>query len=135
MPSAREQNAVQIRKAETVPWQFFDRGVLDVTELGADPYDTAWEAVVDGEVAGMVAVEEFTTPFLVRLAVRDEYRRQGVATALVKHAKSERDSWYAYVDEGNDACQALLAGLGFQKGGYAPPPNLERWSWQRDGDA
>lgn len=129
------ESEIEIRPAETDPFGFFYSEVPDATPLDNDPWDRAWEAVVDDDVAGMLAVEEFSTPCLVRLAVREEYRGEGVATALVEHAKTEQAEWYGYVDEGNEACQALLDGLGFQEGGYAPPPNLECWRWQRDGDS
>lgn len=130
MPSAA---SVEVREAESKVWEFFQYEVSDATPLDSDPFDTAWEAVVDGEVVGMLAVEFFAKPHLVRLAVREDFRRRGVATTLLERAMEERDEWYAYVDEDNESCQSLLSGLGFESGGYAPPPNLEQWSWE-DGD-
>lgn len=118
---------IDIREGEGDPHRFF-RCTPGVTSLDSDPWDRQWTALVDDETVGMLVAEEFSTPHLVRLAVRKEWRRQGVATALINAVMSEYDQCYAYVDEDNVASQQLLASLGFEKGGYAPPPNLERWS-------
>lgn len=121
---------MEIREATVDPFEFFHWEVSDATPLDTDPWDKAWEAVINGEVVGMLAVElHARTPNLVRLAVKKDWRREGVATALIDVAKGERDEWYTYVDEDNEACQEFLASQGFEEGGWAPPPNLERWTW------
>jgi len=119
---------VEIQTASTDVCGFF----LDtpgVTPLQCDPWDHAWAAVVEGTTVGMLAVEYFATPHLVRLAVTPDYRRHGIATALITHAQTEQDEWYGYVDTHNDASKALLSSRGFTEGGYAPPPNLVQYSW------
>lgn len=119
---------IEVREPTVDVVEFFRTKVSDATPLDTDPYDVVFEAAVGEEVAGMLAIEEFCTPALVRLAVREEYRRCGIATTLLEHALERNDEYYAYVDEENEACQSLLSSFGFKEGGYAPGTNLEHWS-------
>ena len=81
-------------------------------------------AMVDEEVAGgLVAYvlpkleQERSEIYIYDLAVAEEHRRQGIATALIAHLQTiaaEIGAWVVYVqaDHGDDPAIALYTGLG-----------------------
>ncbi|MCH2140329.1 MAG: GNAT family N-acetyltransferase [Phycisphaerales bacterium] len=106
MPNAKPE--LQIRQAteEDIPVlrELFDAGVFEgevqINDTGADieQLDDAyfcdaaggsfWVATNDDEIAGMIGVQRVddSAAEMRRLRVRPQFRRQGVATALMEHA-------------------------------------------------
>lgn len=78
-------------------------------------------AEADGKIVGTIFGEHDGgfTGSMRRLAVAKQYRRQGIATALVKKVVKEFEKadipWkYCHVEESNDASIELFKSLGFQ---------------------
>lgn len=81
-------------------------------------------AIDDGHVVGGLAgyeLRKFEQPrselYIYDLAVREPYRRRGIATALIERVKQvarDRGAWTVYVqaDLGDDPAIALYSGLG-----------------------
>jgi len=117
-----------------------DAGSIALTERLAFPHTSAWSAsryrafrrrpttrglvaIDDGQVVGhmlwnRVRLCEIQTADVATFAVRYEYRRQGVATALfgaLKHrlrGHSKCNTLRCFVDEYNDAAIAFLQSVG-----------------------
>ena len=79
-----------------------------------------------GIIGGLVAYEldkfeqDRREIYIYDLAVHEEYRRQGVATALIRHLRqiaSQRRAWVIYVqaDYGDEAAIALYTKLGHRE--------------------
>jgi GNAT superfamily N-acetyltransferase len=113
------------------PWTERDRDAVqallsllapDARVVAADA--PAYVAESDGRVVGMVTVCVFTTltgtkAYLDHLVVEREWRRRGVARALMEHAiEVARSAGASRLDltanAGKTAARALYASLGFQ---------------------
>ncbi len=109
----------QSNRSPTGVWAFFDE-VGDVTNLNpAEEQNEAWEAVENGEVVGMAVVDTFASDFAFvnRVAVKDEYRRCGVATHLLRTMRIRHGRLRCRVHRDNEASQALVEGFGFERTG------------------
>lgn len=100
-------------------WLFFDR-VRDVTDLNpAEEQQEAWEATIgdDDEVVGMAVVDTIPSShsFISRIAVVEDNRRSGVATALIKAIHDEHGDVACRVRTNNTAGQGLVETLGFEQ--------------------
>jgi len=75
----------------------------------------AMVALVDGRIAGYAEMAEtfFGREFVALLSVRPKYRRQGVATALMKamEANCRGPKLFTSTNRSNQAMRRLLAGL------------------------
>ena len=92
--------------------------------LLAKEHVVALVAVAGGEVVGGLVAYELDKfermrreVYIYDLAVAQEYRQQGIATALIEHLRglsAERGAWVVYVqaDYGDDAAIALYGKLG-----------------------
>lgn len=80
-----------------------------------------WLAESDGRVLGYVVADTsfFSCPFVWLLVVAKEFRRRGVATALMRHAESlfAGDKFFTSTNESNLPSQALMESLGFVRSG------------------
>ncbi len=82
--------------------------------------ETCVVAECDSQVAGFVATravaaDEFE---ILNLAVAPEFRRRGVALALLSHVMERGDgTWFLEVRESNGAARALYRKAGFQEVG------------------
>lgn len=115
----------------------FGRAFADPATYGAEPPDDAYlegllakdhivvlVALADGKVlGGLVAYEldKFERArrelYIFDLAVDEEHRRRGIATALIRHLRAlaaQRGAWVVYVqaDHGDDPAIALYESLG-----------------------
>ncbi|HSE26801.1 MAG TPA: AAC(3)-I family aminoglycoside N-acetyltransferase [Gemmatimonadales bacterium] len=93
-------------------------------QLLASPLFIAIAALEHDEVVGGLAAyvlpkfeQERSEVYIYDLAVAEPYRRQGIATALIRElqaAAAERGAWVIYVqaDRGDDPAIALYTGLG-----------------------
>lgn len=109
-------------------WQFFYE-VVDVTNLDpAEEQQEAWEARIDGDRVGMAIIDTFpSTPFISRVAVKEEFREQGVATALLNQVHNEYGPIECRVHESNDAGEALVQSVGFEQTGESRFRRLDRY--------
>lgn len=125
--------AIEIESHRENPWSFFYE-ISDVSNLGpGEEEGDAYAARVDGEIVGMAVVEaRVGRPFIMRVAILDEWRRQGVGSALIEHLQGEFDELYCYIDRANLPSMEMVAGLGFRRGGYSPGYNFYQWSWNAD---
>lgn len=88
-----------------------------------------WVAVCEGQVAGLLAMRSVAPDEheLLNLAVLPEYRRRGIARALLDYAKSRSPGlWFLEVRESNDAARTFYKSNGFsdfgkRKGYYRDP--------------
>lgn len=122
---------IDVERYRENPWSWFYE-INDVTNLGpGEEKGRAWAARVDGDMVGMAVAEDtFGSTFIIRIAVEQEWRRQGVATALIKGLQDEYDDLYCFIDRDNLPSMELVADLGFERGGWSPGNNLYRWSWE-----
>jgi ribosomal-protein-alanine N-acetyltransferase len=73
-------------------------------------------AVVEGRIAGFIVTRQ-TAPGeneILNLAVGREFRRRGVARALLAEALAAGGAWYLEVRESNSAAAALYRQAGFR---------------------
>jgi ribosomal-protein-alanine N-acetyltransferase len=97
-------------------------------------YD-CWVADLDGQVAGFLvsretyAGEKETPPEreILNLAVATGFRRQGIATLLLRRELTRKADFFLEVRESNTAARTLYGKLGFaeiaRRGGYYHQPN------------
>ncbi len=100
-------------------WGFFD-DIIDATNLNpAEEQNEAWEAVEDGEVIGMAVVDTFPSDytFISRIAVKEDYRREGVATHLLRTLNIHYGRLRCRVHVDNTASQGLVESFGFKQTG------------------
>lgn len=121
---------IEVERYLKNPWSFFWE-MDDVDDLGpGEEKARALAARIDGEIVGMAVYEVAVgRPYIMRVAVVEEWRREGVATALIERLQEMRDDWYCYIDRGNLPSMELVSNLGFRRGGYRPGRNLYQWSW------
>lgn len=85
-------------------------------------------AEIDGRVAGFLVSRQTFPPVngepaereILNVAVASEFRRQGIATALLRHELGHRAVYFLEVRESNLAAQKLYRKLGFQEIGRRP---------------
>lgn len=79
-------------------------------------------AFADGEAAGYIGVQIFSGEgYITNVAVLPEFRRQGIAKALIETALSNKMEFLTLeVRESNAAAIALYKSLGFEKVGTRP---------------
>ncbi len=79
-------------------------------------------ARIEGGVAGFVVLDRsfFDQRFVSLLRVADEYRRQGIGTALMRHGESvcRGEKLFTSTNESNLPMQRLCERLGFRRSGY-----------------
>jgi ribosomal protein S18 acetylase RimI-like enzyme len=99
-------------------------GVLGLARLlqGDGAYLVAW---IDEEPAGHVYLVSTDPPELQDVSVRPEYRRRGIASALIRAAEREArdhgvDRLWLEVSIDNGAAQALYRSLGYRDAGVPP---------------
>ena len=103
-------------------------------------------ARVDGVVRGYVITDTsfFDNGFVRLLLVHPEYRRRGLATALMRAAEldCETDKLFTSTNQSNLAMQALCDRLGYQRSGIVenldegdPELIYVKWLTPRPGDA
>jgi|AntDeeMetagen681_2_1112603.scaffolds.fasta_scaffold01788_2 ribosomal protein S18 acetylase RimI-like enzyme len=111
-----EITVTKSRKQSGDVWLFFDR-ILDVTDLDpAEEQMEAWEAKIDGDVVGMAVVDTIPSEkFIRRVAVKEDARQQGVASALLRRIKAIHGDVACRVHESNPAGHALVNANGFSK--------------------
>lgn len=68
------------------------------------------------------------------MAVDRQYRRRGVARALIRHAKTLHHILVAKAQEGNGAVRALLEAERFQVDGPTKMGGWVPYDWLRDED-
>jgi len=136
-PTATDSPAVTIRQddaAVTSPWSFF-YSVSDVTELNpAEEQGEPWEAVLDSEAVGMAMVDtSFDPPYHIdRVAVLEDYRRQGIATRLLERIKTRHGRVTCRVRTNNSASQTLVESVGFARTGDSRWPSLYYYDTDSD---
>jgi ribosomal protein S18 acetylase RimI-like enzyme len=81
-----------------------------------------WVARVEGGVAGYAVLDRsfFNQGFLSSLGVLPVFRRQGVASTLVRHAESicPAEKLFTSTNRSNVAAQKLFETLGFVRSGW-----------------
>ena len=79
-------------------------------------------ALADGEAAGYMGVQIFSGEgYVTNIATLPEYRRQGVAKALIRRAlQNEMEFLTLEVRENNAAAISLYESLGFERVGVRP---------------
>ncbi len=87
-----------------------------------NPCSHFYLALVDGKTAGYLGVQVFSREgYVTNVAVLPEYRRQGIAKALIRAAlQSDMDFLSLEVRESNAAAISLYSYLGFEKAGVRP---------------
>lgn len=88
----------------------------------------SWMAECDGRPAGYAIVSRrfFSRPFIELLAVAPDFRRAGVAGALLEAgaAAFDGETLFTSTNQSNEPMQALLARTGFEPSGVIE--NLDR---------
>lgn len=84
-------------------------------------YET-WVAESNQQLAGFLVIRQVYPGEreILNLAVATPYRRQGIATALLRRALSTGGDVYLEVRESNSAAQSLYRKLGFEEIGQRP---------------
>jgi ribosomal protein S18 acetylase RimI-like enzyme len=85
------------------------------------PLGGMYLALVDGEFAGSVITDDhlWGRGFVWLLRVEADYRRQGLATALMRHAEklASPPRLFTSTSHSNLAAQRLFAGMGYERSG------------------
>jgi len=84
---------------------------LDPAEEQSEP----WVALINEERVGMAVVDTFGTPFINRVAVKQDARRQGVATALLRVIEGRYGRVQCRVRKDNKASLALLKSVEWER--------------------
>ena len=105
--------------------------------FAGDLIDRGWVTVVEDacHVTGFVARDEIT---IQALYVTAGARRQGIGSALLRHAQTQRDTLTLWVFQNNTAAQAFYVAHGFVaveqtdgSGNDARLPDI-RFEWKRE---
>lgn len=117
--AAPHQSAITVERAfmsKGEKFIFFD-DIPDSGEIGpmAEEGD-AYEARVDCELVGLAVIDPLTSDptHILRLAVTQDHRREGVGTALLEHLKRAHGSLFCRVRESNDASRQLVKSVGME---------------------
>lgn len=118
---AKNQNITDIFKIEnacfSTPWS-----EKSIAESLANPNSLFYIAFVDGKAAGYMGLQIFSGEgYVTNIATLPEYRRQGVAKALINEAiKNDMEFITLEVRKSNHAAIHLYSRLGFEKVGIRP---------------
>lgn len=118
---AKNQNITDIFKIEnacfSTPWS-----EKSIAESLANPNSLFYIAFVDGKAAGYMGLQIFSGEgYVTNIATLPEYRRQGVAKALINEAiKNDMEFITLEVRKSNNAAIHLYSRLGFEKVGIRP---------------
>jgi len=84
--------------------------------------ETCWAAVAEGQVVGLMVLEYtfYDTGFVAWLMVHPERRRQGIGTALMRHAETlcETAKLFTSTNQSNRPMQGLLYKLDYVPSGF-----------------
>ncbi|MFR5875760.1 MAG: ribosomal protein S18-alanine N-acetyltransferase [Eubacterium sp.] len=118
---AKNQNITDIFKIEnacfSTPWS-----EKSIAESLANPNSLFYIAFVDGKAAGYMGLQIFSGEgYVTNIATLPEYRRQGVAKALINEAiKNDMEFITLEVRKSNNAAIHLYSRLGFEEVGTRP---------------
>ncbi len=101
----------------SVPWM--EQGVCESVE---NENTHLYIALIDGETAGYMGVQIFSGEgYVTNVATLPEFRRRGVARALINRAlENEMDFLTLEVRESNASAISLYDSLGFERVGVRP---------------
>lgn len=108
-----------------------------MNDLGpAEEASEAWEATLDGERVGMAVVDTFPSDygFVCRVAVVKQYRRDGIAAALLSHLYREYGRLVCRVHTENEASQSLVESQGFVRTGLGRYEELIRYDTDEESE-
>lgn len=128
---SQEPTGIEIRDAEQEEYKAFSKRLTDM-DLSWDQKDLAgafatgrsrtgkekWRgAFMDGKMVGAIIYkddDELDANYLSILIVDPEYRRKGVAKAMVEYAMDDSDYPHTYTHPHTELSDAFFAGLGFE---------------------
>lgn len=101
---------------------FNERTLLNQLKVG-----TGWLMFVDDKLAAYMLVGGFGTQLvdILRLGVREQYRKRGLATALLRQVTQDVATVMLNVRKGNDPAIRLYRKHGFEITGTMP----QHYSW------
>lgn len=118
---ASAENAADIEKIEkacfSTPWSR-----ESILESLANPASKFYIAQLDGNTAGYIGLQIFSGEgYITNVAVLPEYRRRGIAKALLERAlENEAEFITLEVRESNSPAIELYKKLGFERVGLRP---------------
>jgi ribosomal-protein-alanine N-acetyltransferase len=106
-----------IRRATPADWP-----MLETIQIGASQWAgyAVWVIDCDSQVAGFVAVREVAAGEceILDIAVAGEFRRRGLATALLQYAlRTTPGTYFLEVRKSNHNARSLYRRLGFEQTG------------------
>ena len=118
MPTTDANPEIEIQLVWVSPdtvWSFFYE-IDDVPNLTpSEEQGEAWEARVNNERVGMAVVDTLGTPFVSRIAVTPDTRREGVGTVILNRLQDEYSRLRCRVHKENSAGLGLVESTGFHR--------------------